>query len=36
MSKNNQKINPVLRKYFYKNYSKFSNEYRNKILKQLL
>jgi len=33
LSKNNQKINLELRKYFIKNYSKFSNEYKNKILK---
>ena len=33
LSKNNQKINIELRKYFIKNYSKFSNEYKNKILK---
>ena len=33
LSKNNQKINLKLRKYFIKNYSKFSNEYKNKILK---
>ena len=33
LSKNNKKINPKLRDYFIKNYSKFSNEYKNKILK---
>lgn len=33
LSKNNQKINMELRDYFIKNYSKFSNEYKNKILK---
>jgi hypothetical protein len=33
LSKNNQKINLQLRNYFIKNYSKFSNEYKNKILK---
>ena len=33
LSKNNQKINLKLRKYFIKNYSKFSDEYKNKILK---
>ena len=33
LSKNNQKINAELREYFIKNYSKFSNEYKNKILK---
>ena len=33
LSKNNQKINLELREYFIKNYSKFSNEYKNKILK---
>ena len=33
LSKNNQKINQKLRKYFIQNYSKFSNEYKNKILK---
>ena len=33
LSKNNQKINLELRKYFIQNYSKFSNEYKNKILK---
>ena len=32
LSKNNQKINLELREYFIKNYSKFSNEYKNKIL----
>ena len=34
LSKNNQKINAELREYFIKNYSKFSNEYKNKILKK--
>jgi len=33
LSKNNPKINLELREYFIKNYSKFSNEYKNKILK---
>jgi hypothetical protein len=33
LSKNNSKINLKLRSYFIKNYSKFSNEYRNKIIK---
>ena len=36
LSKNNQKINQKLRKYFIQNYSKFSNEYKNKILKNFL
>ena len=36
LSKNNQKINIELRKYFIQNYSKFSNEYKNKILKSFL
>ena len=36
LSKNNQKINIELRKYFIQNYSKFSNEYKNKILKNFL
>jgi len=36
LSKNNQKINLELREYFIKNYSKFSNEYKNKILKNFL
>ena len=36
LSKNNQKINQELRKYFIQNYSKFSNEYKNKILKGFL
>ena len=35
-SKNNEKINLELRTYFIENYSKFSNEYKNKILKQFL
>ena len=30
---NNPKINQEFREYFIKNYSKFSNEYKNKILK---
>ena len=34
LSKNNPKINQELREYFIKNYSKFSNEYKNKILKK--
>ena len=33
LSKNNPKINQELREYFIKNYSKFSDEYKNKILK---
>ena len=33
LSKNNSIINLKLRNYFIKNYSKFSNEYRNKIIK---
>ena len=33
LSKNNANINLELREYFIKNYSKFSNEYKNKILK---
>ena len=33
LSKNNPTINLELRNYFIKNYTKFSNEYRNKILK---
>ena len=33
LSKNNKKINQELRDYFIKNYSKFSNKYKNKILK---
>jgi hypothetical protein len=33
LSKNNPKINLEFRKYFIKNYSKFSSEYKNKILK---
>ena len=33
LSKNNQKINLEFREYFIENYSKFSNEYRNKIIK---
>jgi hypothetical protein len=36
LSKNNEKINLNLREYFIKNYSKFSNEYKNKILKNFL
>ena len=32
LSKNNPQINLELREYFIKNYSKFSNEYKNKIL----
>ena len=36
LSKNNSKINLKLREYFIKNYSKFSNEYKNKILKNFL
>ena len=34
LSKNNPKLNQELREYFIKNYSKFSNEYKNKILKK--
>ena len=33
LSKNNPKINQKFREYFIKNYSKFSDEYKNKILK---
>jgi hypothetical protein len=33
LSKSNSQINLELREYFIKNYSKFSNEYKNKILK---
>jgi hypothetical protein len=33
LSKNNSRVNLELREYFIKNYSKFSNEYKNKILK---
>ena len=33
LSKNNLKINLEFREYFIKNYSKFSSEYKNKILK---
>ena len=33
LSKNNPKINLKFREYFIKNYSKFSNKYKNKILK---
>ena len=33
LSKNNPTINLELRNYFINNYTKFSNEYRNKILK---
>ena len=36
LAKNNPKINLELREYFIKNYSKFSNEYRNKILKNFI
>jgi len=36
LSKNNQKISLEFRKYFIKNYSKFSNEYKNKILKNFI
>ena len=36
LSKNNPNINLELRNYFIKKYSKFSNEYRNKILKNFL
>ena len=32
LSKNNPQINLELREYFIKNYSKFSNKYKNKIL----
>jgi len=34
LSKNNPKLNQELREYFIENYSKFSNEYKNKILKK--
>ena len=33
LSKNNPKINQELREYFIINYSKFSNEYKNKLLR---
>ena len=33
LSKNNPKLNQEIREYFINNYSKFSNEYKNKILK---
>jgi len=33
LSKNNPKLNLEFREYFIKNYSKFSNEYKSKILK---
>ena len=33
LSKNNSEINKKLREYFINNYSKFSNQYKNKILK---
>ena len=33
LSKNNPNFNQELREYFIKNYSKFSDEYKNKILK---
>ena len=36
LSKNNEKINLNLREYFIKNYSKFSNEYKSKILKNFI
>jgi len=36
LSKNNPTINQGLREYFIKNYSKFSNQYKNKILKNFL
>ena len=36
LSKNNPKINQELREYFIKNYSKFSNQYKSKILKKFL
>ena len=36
LSKSNSQINLELREYFIKNYSKFSNEYKNKILKNFL
>ena len=36
LSKNNPKINSEFRKYFIKNYSKFSNVYKSKILKNFL
>ena len=36
LSKNNPNFNQELREYFIKNYSKFSNEYRNKILKNFI
>jgi hypothetical protein len=36
LSKNNPKINLEFREYFINNYSKFSNEYKNKILKNFI
>ena len=36
LAKNNPKINLELREYFIKNYSKFSNEYKSKILKNFI
>ena len=36
LSKNNPKINLELREYFIKNYPKFSNEYKNKVLRNFL
>jgi hypothetical protein len=36
LSKNNPTVNLELREYFIKNYSKFSNQYKNKILKNFL
>ena len=36
LSKNNPKVNLKFREYFIENYSKFSNQYKNKILKNFL
>jgi hypothetical protein len=36
LSKNNPKVNLEFREYFIENYSKFSNQYKNKILKNFL
>ena len=36
LSKNNPKINLEFREFFIKNYSKFSNEYKSKILKNFI
>ena len=36
LSKNNSKVNLEFREYFINNYSKFSNEYKSKILKRFI